>query len=488
MPEFKLQNREATEKAFQENEREVWIGNFRVACILAFIFVLAGNSLDFLVYRPMALTFLVYRLICCALLLFIWWLVRTPIGSRHYKMLGLVLPALPSICDALMINQSEGAVSSYYAGLNLVLLGAAIILRWTFVDSVIVFIEVLCCYVIACTLYHIPPNGFDVYMENFFTNTFFITVTGVFVVIGSHFYNLLRFREFASRHELDASKRALETSNNKLSEQNLALEKANREIKETEMQLVQSEKMSSLGRFSAGLMHDILNPLNYARTGLFVLRKKARKLTPEASAETTAVIADIEDGLERVDTIVSGLRTFTHPGGQVMEEVDLANVFKIPLQFISNDLKEKNITLKLNIVPGQKAWASRNNFITVVVNLLENAIDALAEKKFADGAGPQIEISSRLEGDRSLIVVRDNGPGIAEENLQKIFDPFFTTKEIGKGTGLGLSICFGIVRGYGGTITAISEPGQFCEFTLDLPANAEAAAKTIPEHAEPLRL
>jgi len=120
--------------------------------------------------------------------------------------------------------------------------------------------------------------------------------------------------------------------------------------------------------------------------------------------------------------------------------------------------------------------------------MLENAIDALAEKKFPDGAGPLIEISSRIEGDRSLIVFHDNGPGITPENLQKIFDPFFTTKEIGKGTGLGLSICFGIVRGYGGTLTAVSEPGQFCEFTLDLPANAEAAAKTKPENVEPLRL
>ena len=79
-----------------------------------------------------------------------------------------------------------------------------------------------------------------------------------------------------------------------------------------------------------------------------------------------------------------------------------------------------------------------------MVNLLENAIDALGGKKFADGAAPEIDISSRTEGDRSLLFFRDNGPGIALENLPKIFDPFFTTKEVGKGTGLGLSICFGI--------------------------------------------
>jgi len=93
-----------------------------------------------------------------------------------------------------------------------------------------------------------------------------------------------------------------------------------------------------------------------------------------------------------------------------------------------------------------------------------------------------------LAGDRSRLIFRDNGPGIKAQNIAKVFDPFFTTKEIGKGTGLGLSICFGIVRGYGGTIAVASEPGQYCEFTVDLPATAEAAAKTMPEHAEPLRL
>jgi two-component system sensor histidine kinase PhcS len=317
-------------------------------------------------------------------------------------------------------------------------------------------------------------------------------MTSVIVVSASIASARQRLREFTLRYELDTSKRELEqshrnleVSNVRLGEQNIALNKANREIKEAELQLVQAEKMSSLGRFSAGLMHDVLNPLNYSRTGLFVLRKKTRNLPTDSAAETDAIINDIEDGLRRVDDIVSGLRTFTHPGGQAPEEVDLAKIFTIPLQFVSNDLKEKNISFKLNVSPGQKVWASRNGLITVLVNLLENAIDALADKQFTNGIGPEIEVTSRLEGDRSLLILRDNGPGIAPENLPKIFDPFFTTKEIGKGTGLGLSICFGIVRGYGGTIRVASTPGQFCEFTLDLPATAQAAAKTISEHAEP---
>jgi two-component system sensor histidine kinase PhcS len=109
----------------------------------------------------------------------------------------------------------------------------------------------------------------------------------------------------------------------------------------------------------------------------------------------------------------------------------------------------------------------------VLTNLLQNSIHALEEKRF-DGEAPTIVIEGRSEGDRRLVVVRDNGPGIAPENLEKIFDPFFTTKSPGKGMGLGLGICYRIIQGFGGTIRVRSEPGRFCEFTLDLRATAPA--------------
>lgn len=484
MLDFKPQNHETVRKAFQEAEREVWIRNFRVATILAFIFVPAGSSLDWFVYRDHFGEFFRLRMICSGLLLFIWWFVTTPIGTKSYRVLGWILPALPTFFISLMIYDTAGAESPYYAGLNLVLLGAAIILRWTFVDSVVVFFEVLLMYLGACILHGGATDNGDI----FFNNVYFLFVTGVFVVIGSHFYNLLRFREFAVRYELDLNKRELEISNNKLGEQNTALEKANREIKDAEMQLVQSEKMSSLGRFSAGLMHDILNPLNYSRTGLYVLRKKTRKMPSEQQSEIDAVITDIEDGLRRVDDIVSDLSTFTHPGGVVVEDADIEDVLNMAMRFISNEVKEKSITIKLDLSPGQKVPVSRNHLIIVMVNLLENAIDALGDKKFIEPDGPRIDVTSRINGDHSVLTIRDNGPGITPENLQKIFDPFFTTKEIGKGTGLGLSICFGIVRGCGGTITATSEPGQFCEFVIDLPANADATVTSTPDHVEPVRL
>src|ERR1039457_396645 len=207
MSDFQSQNRAEVNQAFLEGERAVWIRNFRVACIWAAVFDLAGSSLDALVYPPDVGEFFKLRLICAALLLFIWWFVKTPIGTRHYRLLGLILPALPTFFLSVIIYKTEGANSLYYAGLNLVLLGAAIILRWTFADTLIVFFEVLGLYLVACLL-----HGSIEHRNIFFSNIFFIFVTGVFVVIGSYFYNQLRFREFAFRYELDQSRKALEAS------------------------------------------------------------------------------------------------------------------------------------------------------------------------------------------------------------------------------------------------------------------------------------
>jgi signal transduction histidine kinase len=273
----------------------------------------------------------------------------------------------------------------------------------------------------------------------------------------------------------------------KLTKQNQALNEAIEQIKETEMQLVQSEKLSSLGRMSAGIIHEINNPLNFSMTGLFALRNKGKKLAPGDRIEYDAILNDIEEGLKRVRNIVSDLRTFTHPGGGTGEPVEAVDAVGAAVRFLGGEWKDV-VEIHQEISPSQSLWANRNKLIHVFVNLLQNAIDALREKQFAAGEKPQIWIQGRLEGERSIIVIRDNGPGIDAKIVNKIFDPFFTTKEVGKGMGLGLSICYRIVQGYGGKISVKSEPGQFCEFTLDFPANADAAAEMEMEHGEPIRL
>jgi signal transduction histidine kinase len=274
----------------------------------------------------------------------------------------------------------------------------------------------------------------------------------------------------------------------KLTKQNQALNDAIEQIKETEMQLVQSEKLSSLGRMSAGIIHEINNPLNFSMTGLFALRGQAKKLPDAERTLQESILNDIEEGLKRVRNIVSDLRQFTHPGGGTGEPVEAMEAIDSAIRFLAGEWKD-TVQIHQNVPATQNLWANQNKLIHVLVNLIQNAIDALREKKFPEGESPQIWIEGRMESDRSIIILRDNGPGIDPKIMDKIFDPFFTTKDVGKGMGLGLSICYRIVQGYGGKISVKSEPGKFCQFTLDFPANAEAAENLEFEtHGEPIRL
>ncbi|MGH7942189.1 MAG: ATP-binding protein [Limisphaerales bacterium] len=265
----------------------------------------------------------------------------------------------------------------------------------------------------------------------------------------------------------------------KLAKQNQALTSAIEQIKDTETQLVQSEKLASLGRLSAGIIHEINNPLNFATTGLFALRNKAKHLPNEEKAQFEEILSDTEEGLKRVRDIVSDLRVFTHPESGPPESVDVAEAVNASLRFLSTEWKGK-VRIDNSIAPGQEAQANRNKLVHVLVNLLQNSLDAMSQKKF-DGEEPIIRIEGRTADGKSLIVIRDNGMGIEGKHMAKIFDPFFTTKDVGEGMGLGLSICHRIVRGYGGHITVKSEPGRFCEFTVDFPEKARKgkSAQTV---------
>ena len=253
-----------------------------------------------------------------------------------------------------------------------------------------------------------------------------------------------------------------------LTKQNIALETTIEQLKETELQLVQSEKLASLGRMSAGIIHEINNPLNFATTGLYTLRNKGKFLAPEHQEEYAEILKDVEDGIKRVKTIVSDLRQFSHPDSNPeLVQVEVADVVASSLRFLSNEWKDL-VRIDTNLAEHQTVWANKNKLIHVLVNLLQNALDALKAKNFS-GEQPAIQITGRVENGRSRLIIRDNGPGIDAEHLDKIFDPFYTTKDVGEGMGLGLSICHRIVQEFGGRISVKTEPGKFCEFTLEFP-------------------
>ncbi len=877
-------------KAFLEYERVVRIRNYQVGCILAFIFMPAGATLDWFVYQPYFKRFLALRLLCSFLLGVVWALLQFVPGRKLYRVLGLSVALLPMFFISWMIYATQGAASPYYAGLNLVMLGAAILLRWTLLDSIVVFILLLLTYLGACLLHGPIPAG-----GTFFNNFYFLFVTGVFIITGSWFYNQIRLREFALRFELDKNRAMLEESNEKLKEldqvknrffanishelrtpltlllspletvmhgrgnqfdpetrnllsimhgngmrllklindlldlvrlesgrmevkreplemtafvqglaaaprqmadnkglkletyvqpdlgpvmadrdklekmvlnlvfnalkftpaggrvtlrversaenlviavedtgvgisaknlpyvfdrfwqadnsskrkyqgvgiglslvkelteiqggnvavtslenvgttftvslpflaaqkgaakpedalaapadttpvaepqgstraqseewlgnlyrraallpgaaitpdqepavetaknnggqstllvaddepdmlrflksqlvshyrvivavdgaqainkarenlpdiilldmnmpekdglqvcrelrqhpptreipviiltaradeetklaaltagandflakpfstselhvrvknlveshhfqeklakQNQVLETTIEQLKETETMLVQTEKMVSLGRMSAGIIHEINNPLNYATTGLYTLRGKGKKLVPEEQAEYEEVLREVEDGINRVKSIVSDLRTFTHPNADQVEPLKIAPLADSALKFLSSEWKEK-VRVDLQISDDVIVHANRNKLVQVMVNLLQNSLDAIRHKKFAAGEEPPaISITARRDGNKNVILLRDNGEGIEPEALNKIFDPFFTTKDVGEGMGLGLTICYRIMQEYGGRVTVRSERGKYCEFKLEFP-------------------
>ena len=253
----------------------------------------------------------------------------------------------------------------------------------------------------------------------------------------------------------------------KLSKQNQVLETTIDQLKDTESQLVQTEKLASLGRLSAGIIHEINNPLNYATTGLFTLRKKSQYLKPEEKKDYDEVLRDVEEGITRVKNIVSDLRTFSHPDGDSRDQVELADVVTTAMRFISNEWKDR-VEAHIDVPENLAVLANRNKLVQVVVNLSQNSLDAMKDKSYGDEK-PGLWIEAKAESNRTLLIVRDNGSGIENKHLDKIFDPFFTTKDVGEGMGLGLSICYRIVQECDGKISVRTEPGKFCEFTLEFP-------------------
>ena len=258
----------------------------------------------------------------------------------------------------------------------------------------------------------------------------------------------------------------------KLSKQNQVLESTIEQLKETETQLVQSEKLASLGRMSAGIIHEINNPLNFATTGLFALRARANAWRPTSRVNTrrssrTSKRASSAFNASCPTCACSRIRTRSRDQVEVAEVVGgLAAVLEQRMEGQGADRAEAGRRPDHLGQPQQadpRAGQSAAEFA-----------GCARAQGLCGRSGRPSGSKAAWTGDRSLLVIRDNGAGIDTEHLDKIFDPFFTTKDVGKGMGLGLSICYRIVQEYDGRISVRTEPGRFCEFTLEFPATGAA--------------
>ncbi|MCW1926483.1 ATP-binding protein [Luteolibacter arcticus] len=251
-----------------------------------------------------------------------------------------------------------------------------------------------------------------------------------------------------------------------LADLNRELGAAMEKLKENEVLLVRNEKLSGLGQMSAGIIHEINNPLNYARAGLHALNSFKRSLPADDHEDYAEIVGDVSEGVERVAQIVADLRQFTRDDDRIGGEADLANVVERSRRLVSHQLGEK-IAFTYKGPERASATGNPNQLVQVFVNLFQNAVDAIHQRQAENGGDPgRIDVGLRAAAGGWEVTIWDNGAGIPREILHKIYDPFFTSKDVGKGMGLGLSITHQILGRHGAHIEVDTKPGEFTCFTI----------------------
>ena len=315
---------------------------------------------------------------------------------------------------------------------------------------------------------------------------FFVTILLGLIVIG--YLNKKKDNKL-----LLQQKASILAINKELKKMNEDLQDALEQLKMTQSQLIESEKMASLGQLTAGIAHEINNPVNFISSNINPLRfsikelmeiletyrksseagfnkedlKKAHDLEQKYDLdylvkELNTILKGIADGAERTKEIVLGLRNFSRIDKHVLKEAYLPDMIDSTLLLLRNSYKDRIEIEKsyANDIPSIACYPGQLS--QVFMNVLNNAIQAI------EGKG-KIEILTERTGDFAKIVISDNGKGIPLENQDNIFEPFFTTKEVGEGTGLGLSIAYGIVQDHNGKIDLESKPGEGTRFTITIP-------------------
>jgi len=270
------------------------------------------------------------------------------------------------------------------------------------------------------------------------------------------------------------------------------------DLRATQNQLIQSEKMASLGELTAGIAHEIQNPLNFVNNFSEVNRELLSEMKEEIEKgnleEVKSIAGTIIDNQEKINhhgkragAIVKGMLQHSRSSSGIKEPTDISALTDEYLRLAYHGLRAKdksfNVTLKTSFDEG----AHTVNVIPqdigrVMLNLLNNAFYAVREKSaatkaMADNAAapidekfePLVHVSTKISGDKVLISVKDNGNGIPQSIVDKIFQPFFTTKPTGQGTGLGLSLSYDIVKAHGGTMKVETHENEGAEFLVELP-------------------
>ncbi|MBK8504694.1 MAG: tetratricopeptide repeat protein [Saprospiraceae bacterium] len=268
---------------------------------------------------------------------------------------------------------------------------------------------------------------------------------------------------------------------------NVALESMITNLKATQTQLIQSEKMASLGELTAGIAHEIQNPLNFVNNFSEVSQELIDEMTEEINKgdreESLLLASNLKDNLEKIqrhgqraDAIVKGMLLHSRTSTGQKESTDINALCDEYLRLAYHGFRAKDKQFNAEIITKLDKDLPNINVIhqdmgRVFLNIINNGFQAVGEqaKKGIADYKPTLEIATKLEDQQIKIFIKDNGPGISDHIQNKIFQPFFTTKPSGQGTGLGLSLSYDIVKAHGGELKVESEEGSGSKFTVILP-------------------
>lgn len=268
-----------------------------------------------------------------------------------------------------------------------------------------------------------------------------------------------------TNEELIASNEELNVRNNIIKEQNNELQTALQNLKETQSQLVQSEKMSSIGIFTAGMAHEINNPLNIIMGGYTNLHRHLVNKENLSQDEIEISLKHIKSGIRRATEIIKNLKPFNKERSDYSETCQIHAIIDSCIQLMQSQYLKK-IEIKKNYSSQLiAALGNKGELHQVFLNLFLNSIDAIGDKE------GEIIITTNIENDKVIIEVSDNGCGIGEQDIDKVFSPFFTTKPPGRARpGLGLSIIYSIIKKHEGDIKIESKENISTTVTMLLPA------------------
>ncbi|MDF3883888.1 sensor histidine kinase [Cupriavidus basilensis] len=427
------------------------LADFRLAfsrggAYTAIVLVLLGVGLDYGQYPQLQAPFAVARVLVSLLIAGIVMLLYSTAGRRFAPWLTLSWLLLPQIMISWMIWHTDGVESPYYVGLNLAIFASGIALPFGLWQNLVFGILSYLFYLLACLLHSggIEPAG------TFIVNSLFLLFAAAASAVYTFFNERARFMLFRLKAEV--------------AEKNAELEVINRKLVDIKGQMLQQEKMAAIGTLAAGLLHEVNNPVNFCLMAIEVaLEEPVAKNEPMLQE----CLVDAKQGMQRIQHIVSDLKTFAYrkPGAEAEGTPFLfEKALDSSIRLTAHELRGVAVTRELptdTLVLGDEAAV-----IGVLINLFSNA--ALAMRK-AGTQSPAIHTTVKWVERRLHVTVKDNGPGIASEHLARVFEPFFTTREVGQGLGLGLSISYAVIERHGGVLFAESELGQWASFSFDLP-------------------